>query len=66
MPENVSLLRNRTEFGHSRALGPGARPAWVITVLASVLIFTTVVDVLGNLLTVPVRLLPTLPLTNVA
>ncbi|XP_061073408.1 melatonin receptor type 1B-A isoform X2 [Conger conger] len=52
MPENVSLLRNRTEFGHSRALGPGARPAWVITVLASVLIFTTVVDVLGNLLVI--------------
>ncbi|XP_035240297.1 melatonin receptor type 1B-A isoform X3 [Anguilla anguilla] len=52
MPENVSLLRNRTELGHSRALGLGARPAWAITVLASVLIFTTVVDVLGNLLVI--------------
>lgn len=53
MPENVTFLRNRTtDLEHSRALGPGARPAWVITVLATVLIFTTVVDVLGNLLVI--------------
>ncbi|XP_014348038.1 melatonin receptor type 1B-B isoform X2 [Latimeria chalumnae] len=29
-----------------------ARPAWVVTALASVLIFTTVVDILGNILVV--------------
>lgn len=55
MSENVSFLRNRTEQGQGggRVLGPaGARPAWTITVLASVLIFTTVVDVLGNLLVI--------------
>ena len=48
MPENVSFSRNRTEL----EARPGARPAWAITVLASVLIFTTVVDVLGNLLVI--------------
>uniref|UniRef100_A0A3P8YAS9 Melatonin receptor type 1Ba n=1 Tax=Esox lucius TaxID=8010 RepID=A0A3P8YAS9_ESOLU len=48
MPENVSFFRNHTEVD----VRPGARPAWAITVLASVLIFTTVVDVLGNLLVI--------------
>ncbi|XP_030632747.1 melatonin receptor type 1B-A [Chanos chanos] len=54
MPENVSLIRNRTEVGQGRSWGPGAsaRPAWVVTVLASVLIFTSVVDVLGNMLVI--------------
>ncbi|XP_036454153.1 melatonin receptor type 1B-A [Colossoma macropomum] len=46
MPEDVSLVRNRTEAA------PGARPAWVVTVLAAVLIFTSVVDVLGNALVI--------------
>ncbi|XP_048837674.1 melatonin receptor type 1B-A [Brienomyrus brachyistius] len=54
MPEDVSLLWNRTELGHGRSLTapPPARPAWTIAVLASVLIFTTVVDVLGNFLVI--------------
>ncbi|KAJ3590744.1 hypothetical protein NHX12_008693 [Muraenolepis orangiensis] len=40
--------------GELLLLGPAdaAHPAWVITVLASVLIFTTVVDVLGNSLVI--------------
>lgn len=53
MPENIAFLTNSTELGHvGRALGSSARPAWLIAVLASVLIFTTVVDVLGNLLVI--------------
>lgn len=54
MPENVSLVRNRTEVGQGRAWGSGAgaRPAWVVMVLAGVLIFTSVVDVLGNVLVI--------------
>nr|Q90456.2 RecName: Full=Melatonin receptor type 1B-A; Short=Mel-1B-R-A; Short=Mel1b receptor A; AltName: Full=Melatonin receptor Mel1b Z6.2; AltName: Full=Melatonin receptor Mel1b-19; AltName: Full=zMel1b-2 [Danio rerio] len=54
MPENVSLIRNRTEVGQGRAWGSGAgaRPAWVVMVLAGVLIFTSVVDVLGNVLVI--------------
>ncbi|XP_049598820.1 melatonin receptor type 1B-B [Syngnathus scovelli] len=58
MPDDtLALLRNRSE--EARVLtgggsGPqgGGRPAWVIGILASVLIFTTVVDVLGNLLVI--------------
>lgn len=54
MPENVSLIRNRTEVAQGRAWGSGAgaRPAWVVMVLAGVLIFTSVVDVLGNVLVI--------------
>ena len=58
MPDNVSFFRNRTDLGQGggggRLLGPAgaARPAWAITLLASVLIFTTVVDVLGNSLVI--------------
>lgn len=54
MPENASLIRNRTDIGQGRAWGngAGARPTWVLTVLASVLIFTSVVDVLGNVLVI--------------
>ncbi|XP_076833181.1 melatonin receptor type 1B-A [Brachyhypopomus gauderio] len=54
MPENVSLIINRTEARQGRAWGAGARaqPAWVVTVLASVLIFTSVVDVLGNMMVI--------------
>ncbi|KAF3692559.1 Melatonin receptor type 1B-B [Channa argus] len=51
MPEDESLLKNRTEPGPEPDQG-AARPAWAITALASVLIFTTVVDVLGNLLVI--------------
>ncbi|XP_063058909.1 melatonin receptor type 1B-B [Engraulis encrasicolus] len=52
MPENnIPFLKNRTEVGHV-ALGSNSRPAWVVAVLSSVLIFTTVVDVLGNLLVI--------------
>ncbi|XP_062869868.1 melatonin receptor type 1B-B [Trichomycterus rosablanca] len=46
---------NRTEAGQGnarRALDSGTRPAWAIALLASVLIFTTVVDVLGNSLVI--------------
>uniref|UniRef100_A0A3B4AMF9 Uncharacterized protein n=1 Tax=Periophthalmus magnuspinnatus TaxID=409849 RepID=A0A3B4AMF9_9GOBI len=42
----------RTPRAGAREETGGARPAWVIGVLASVLIFTTVVDVLGNLLVI--------------
>ncbi|XP_041947687.1 melatonin receptor type 1B-B [Alosa sapidissima] len=53
MPENIPFLKNRTELGHvGRALGSSSRPAWAVAALASVLIFTTVVDVLGNLLVI--------------
>ncbi|KAM7399909.1 hypothetical protein PAMP_019145 [Pampus punctatissimus] len=51
MPEDESLLKDRTEHGPEPNQGP-ARPAWAVTALASVLIFTTVVDVLGNLLVI--------------
>ncbi|CAL8343890.1 unnamed protein product [Arctogadus glacialis] len=52
------ISMNRTDLGQGsgggRLLGPvgAARPAWAITLLASVLIFTTVVDVLGNSLVI--------------
>ncbi|XP_026867963.2 melatonin receptor type 1B-A [Electrophorus electricus] len=54
MTENVTLIRNRTEVGQGRTWGAGAsaQPAWVVIVLASVLIFTSVVDVLGNMLVI--------------
>ncbi|XP_070762027.1 melatonin receptor type 1B-B-like [Enoplosus armatus] len=54
-PEDEPLLKNRTEHGPGPGPGPdqgAARPAWAIAALASVLIFTTVVDVLGNLLVI--------------
>ncbi|KAG8002318.1 Melatonin receptor type 1B-B [Nibea albiflora] len=51
MPEDESLLKNQTEHGPEQSQG-AARPAWAVTSLASVLIFTTVVDVLGNLLVI--------------
>ena len=51
MQKHDSLLRNRSEHGPEPHQG-AARPAWAITALASVLIFTTVVDVLGNLLVI--------------
>ncbi|MBN3287557.1 MR1BB protein, partial [Polyodon spathula] len=52
MPDNVSVLRNSTELGESQAPARSSRPAWAVTALASVLIFTTVVDILGNLLVI--------------
>ncbi|MCJ8739814.1 hypothetical protein PDJAM_G00051550 [Pangasius djambal] len=65
MPEDVALIRNRTEAAQGRAWGAevlagggggggGARPGptWQVAVLASVLIFTSVVDVLGNTLVI--------------
>lgn len=57
MPDTLMLLKNRTEprLGQLERSLPAegtARPAWVIAILASVLIFTTVVDVLGNLLVI--------------
>lgn len=51
MSEDESLLKNRTEHEPGPDKGE-ARPAWAIMALASVLIFTTVVDVLGNLLVI--------------
>ncbi|XP_061902767.1 melatonin receptor type 1B-B-like isoform X1 [Entelurus aequoreus] len=53
MPDTLHALLlhgNRTTL--TAAEESGGRPAWVIGVLASVLIFTTVVDVLGNLLVI--------------
>ncbi|CAL8364082.1 unnamed protein product [Lota lota] len=58
MPDALPLLHNRTEthLGRlERAVATGeenTRPAWVIAALASILVFTTVVDVLGNLLVI--------------
>ncbi|XP_078258829.1 melatonin receptor type 1B-like [Rhinoraja longicauda] len=53
MPENVSL-RNYSAFARSPALEGAAppRPAWAVTALSSVLIFTTAVDILGNFLVI--------------
>lgn len=58
MPDTFAFIKNRTELRSGqleRALTSAqgsVRPAWVIGILASVLIFTTVVDVLGNLLVI--------------
>lgn len=57
MPDALTLIKNRTDprlgqLERSLAAEESARPAWVIAILASVLIFTTVVDVLGNLLVI--------------
>lgn len=57
MPDTLSLIRNQTEpqlgqLERTLAAEGSTRPAWVIAILASVLIFTTVVDVLGNLLVI--------------
>lgn len=57
MPDTLTLIKNRTELRPGQlertlAAEGSVRPAWVIGILASVLIFTTVVDVLGNLLVI--------------
>lgn len=57
MPDTFTLIKNRTEprlgqFEPALTTEGSVRPAWVIGILASVLIFTTVVDVLGNLLVI--------------
>ncbi|KAI3373706.1 hypothetical protein L3Q82_022285 [Scortum barcoo] len=57
MPDTFTPLKNRTEprlgqLERTLTAEGSARPAWVIGILASVLIFTTVVDVLGNLLVI--------------
>ncbi|XP_038006768.1 melatonin receptor type 1B isoform X2 [Motacilla alba alba] len=60
MLENGSLRnccdpggRGRLGLAEREAAAAGApRPAWVVPVLSSVLIFTTVVDILGNLLVI--------------
>uniref|UniRef100_A0A8B9R4N1 Melatonin receptor 1B n=1 Tax=Anas platyrhynchos TaxID=8839 RepID=A0A8B9R4N1_ANAPL len=44
-------LEMRRHFFSERAAG-SPRPAWVVSALSSVLIFTTVVDILGNLLVI--------------
>ncbi|XP_032878320.1 melatonin receptor type 1B-like [Amblyraja radiata] len=51
MPENVSV-RNYSAFAPSPALEGTPRPAWAVTALSSVLIFTTAVDILGNFLVI--------------
>uniref|UniRef100_A0A674INV1 Melatonin receptor 1B n=1 Tax=Terrapene triunguis TaxID=2587831 RepID=A0A674INV1_9SAUR len=56
MLENGSL-RNCCELGGRGGFGlagraAARRPAWVVPALSSVLIFTTVVDIVGNLLVV--------------
>nr|XP_009685075.1 PREDICTED: melatonin receptor type 1B [Struthio camelus australis] len=53
--ENKSLSRGNLicRLGAAEeAAAAGPRPAWVVTALSSVLIFTTVVDILGNLLVI--------------
>ncbi|XP_066033507.1 melatonin receptor type 1B isoform X2 [Chamaea fasciata] len=60
MLENGSLRnccdpggRGRLGLAEREAAAAGApRPPWVVPVLSSVLIFTTVVDILGNLLVI--------------
>ncbi|KAM9455829.1 melatonin receptor type 1B-B [Clarias gariepinus] len=53
MSEIVPLVRNLREVGRlRRASDPGARPAWATALLASVLIFITVVDLIGNFLVI--------------
>lgn len=58
MLENGSLRNccdpgGRGRFGLAEREAAGApRPVWVVPVLSSVLIFTTVVDILGNLLVI--------------
>lgn len=58
MPDTFPLIKNRTtelrlgQLERALAAEGSGRPAWVIGILASVLIFTTVVDVLGNLLVI--------------
>jgi len=57
MPDTFTVIKNQTEprlgqLERTLATEGSARPAWVIAILASVLIFTTVVDVLGNLLVI--------------
>ncbi|KAJ7428089.1 hypothetical protein WISP_01918 [Willisornis vidua] len=60
MLENGSLRnccdpggRGRLGLAEREEAAAGApRPAWVVPVLSSVLIFTTVVDILGNLLVI--------------
>ncbi|XP_064893361.1 melatonin receptor type 1B isoform X2 [Columba livia] len=58
MLENGSLRNccdpgGRGRFGLAEREAAGAqRPGWVVPVLSSVLIFTTVVDILGNLLVI--------------
>ncbi|XP_078401006.1 melatonin receptor type 1B-like [Cetorhinus maximus] len=51
MPENVSL-KNYSAFARTPTLGRTSRPAWEVTALSSVLIFTTAVDILGNFLVI--------------
>ncbi|XP_028657000.2 melatonin receptor type 1B [Erpetoichthys calabaricus] len=46
------MLYNVSAFGNFTEQGGVSRPAWAVTALASVLIFTTVVDILGNLLVI--------------
>uniref|UniRef100_A0A8C4KI15 Melatonin receptor 1B n=2 Tax=Dromaius novaehollandiae TaxID=8790 RepID=A0A8C4KI15_DRONO len=45
-------LAERAEEQEETAAAAGPRPAWVVTALSGVLIFTTVVDILGNLLVI--------------
>ncbi|KAJ1113230.1 hypothetical protein NDU88_001484 [Pleurodeles waltl] len=56
MLENGSFLRNCCEEEPAGDGGdpgaPPARAAWLVTALSSVLIFTTVVDVIGSLLVI--------------
>ncbi|XP_078077561.1 melatonin receptor type 1B-B [Mustelus asterias] len=51
MPHNASL-KNYSAFSRATTLEGTPRPAWAVTVLSSVLIFTTAVDILGNFLVI--------------
>ncbi|KAF5898571.1 Melatonin receptor type 1B-A, partial [Clarias magur] len=55
MPEDAALISNRTGRAWDAEVldgGASAGPTWQAAVLASVLIFTSVVDVLGNALVI--------------
>lgn len=49
---NGSALLNASQRAPSGGEGAGLRPSWVAYTLAFILIFTIVVDVLGNLLVI--------------
>ncbi|KPP69481.1 melatonin receptor type 1B-B-like [Scleropages formosus] len=55
MPHTVALLTKRSDaqrVGSALGLAAGVRPAWATAALSSVLIFTTVVDIVGNVLVI--------------
>uniref|UniRef100_A0A8C5QRZ8 Uncharacterized protein n=1 Tax=Leptobrachium leishanense TaxID=445787 RepID=A0A8C5QRZ8_9ANUR len=52
MMQNVSLSRNCCEKKGDLLDSEAPRAAWLVTALSSVLIFTTVIDIMGSLLVI--------------